>query len=257
MMGVDSLPAAPAASAFKFTILIADDDDIGRKGVLRLLSREGFQCLEAKTGSEAQEILHAGNVDLMLADIKMQGNTELELLKYLQEIKPRVPVILMTGYPTVETAVAATSFSAAAYLLKPLDPEKLIETVRKELEFRMVLIGLHQSLLRQESMMEGMRKLEAALGLSSHKAENELVASYANLAFENAINTLIELKEMMKPVLARNRVELNECFNRSRPAALISALHEAIQVIDRTKSSFKSKELAALRQKLEGVLREN
>jgi hypothetical protein len=101
-----------------------------------------------------------------------------------------------------------------------------------------------------------MRQFEAALDLSNRGAASDMVQSYACLAFESALDSLIDVKVLLKAALCQSGSELTEHFRQSRPAVLIGAIQEAITVIDRTKHSFKSRELAALRQKLESVLRE-
>lgn len=239
-----------------FSILIADDDDVGRRAVTRLLGREAYDCIEAGSGQEAQGLLAARKIDLVITDIRMPGNTELELLHHLEGLRPRIPVIVITGHPTVETAMAATSFAASAYLTKPIDPKKLIDVVHKEFKLRLTLQALKLSRQRQEAVLAQMQDLEHAIDLSSRSTAFELAASYTTLTFDNTISTLRTLKETLHSLLEENKEKLNECLNQNRPTELIGAIQEAIRVIEQTKHSFKSKELAALKQKLEEVLKQ-
>jgi hypothetical protein len=101
-----------------------------------------------------------------------------------------------------------------------------------------------------------MREFEAALDPPNRDAASETVQSYACLAFESALDSLIDLKVLLKCALNQGGAELTKHFSQSRPAVLMGAIQEAISVIDRTRHSFKSRELAALREKLEAVLRE-
>jgi CheY-like chemotaxis protein len=240
----------------QYHILVADDDEIGRRAVSRVLERAGYACVEAISGTEARQFLEAGGIDLLLADIKMEGNTRLELLEYLSHLIPRVPAVLMTGHPTVQTAAAATSFAVSAYLLKPLDPQELLKVVQKEHAHKNMVRRLQLHRQRQEDLLEHMRQFEAALDQPNRGAASDLVHSYASLAFESALDSLIDVKVLFKAALNQSGSELTAHFSQSRPAVLMGAIQEAINVIDRTKHSFKSRELAALRQKLESVLRE-
>ncbi|MFT3781285.1 MAG: response regulator [Nibricoccus sp.] len=241
-------------SSHPYTVLIADDDDIGRHALFRLLERQGYRTIEARTGAEVREVLRTEAVDLLITDIKMEGNSRLELLEFLSTAPLRVSVILMTGFPTVETAAAATSFAAAAYLIKPIDLEQLLNLVRKQYVQRMTLRGLQQSRRRQEDVLERMRRLESLLEAPECRASNEMLFTYVSLAFDSAAESLQDMKTLLNAALSEGGLDVAEQFRQSRPAALVGAIHEAIQVIDRTRHSFKSKELAALRQKLESVL---
>jgi hypothetical protein len=161
----------------------------------------------------------------------------------------------MTGHPTVETAAMAASSAVSAYLLKPLDPKELLGVVQREHAHITMVRRLQLHRQRQESLLSSMREFESALDLSSRGAASDMVQSYACLAFENALESLIGVKTLLSATLSRGGPELVKHFSLSRPAVLMGAIQEAISVIDRTKHSFKSRELAALRQKLEAVLR--
>lgn len=239
-----------------YRILVADDDEIGRKAVCRILERAGYTYVEAASGTDARQILAEEGIELVLADIKMEGNMQLELLEYLSHLTPRVPAVLMTGHPSVETAAAATAFAVSAYLLKPLDPQELLKIVQKEHAHKGMVRRLQLHRQRQESLLEHMRQFEATLDLPNRGAASDMVQSYACLAFESALDSLIDVKVLLKAALSQGGSELTEHFSQSRPAVLMGAIQEAINVIDHTKHSFKSRELAALRQKLESVLRE-
>jgi CheY-like chemotaxis protein len=245
-----------AVDSNPYRILVAEDDEIGRKAVCRILERAGYACVETISGTEARQVLEAGGIDLVLADIKMEGNMRLELLEYLSRLTPRVPAVLMTGHPTVQTAAAATAFAVSAYLLKPLDPQELLKVVQKEHAHKNMVRRLQLHRQRQENLLEQMRQFEAALDLPNRNAASDMVQSYASLVFENALESLIGVKALLNAALSQSGPELTKHFSQSRPAVLMGAIQEAINVIDRTKHSFKSRELAALRQKLESVLRE-
>ena len=115
----------------KFHILVVDDELIVRDSLKELLEDEGFSVSMAASGAEAVEMISKEPFQLMLADIKMPGMDGVELLKRSVEIIPDLPVIMMTAYATVETAIEALKTGALDYLIKPFDPETLIPMVSR------------------------------------------------------------------------------------------------------------------------------
>ncbi len=113
-----------ARSAFR--VLVVDDELVVRDSLKEWLEVEGFGVDMAESGAQAIEKLSGREYDLMLLDIKMPGMDGVEVLKAAKEIRPGLPVIMMTAYATVETAVEAMKFGARDYLMKPFDVEALI-----------------------------------------------------------------------------------------------------------------------------------
>ena len=108
-------------------ILFADDERIVRDGLGGLLERQGFHCLGAATAEEAAEMLRATEFDVMISDIHMPGNAGLELIATVPQIDAGLPVILLTGRPTVATAARSVRLAVAAYLTKPPDTVELCQ----------------------------------------------------------------------------------------------------------------------------------
>ncbi|MDF1535786.1 MAG: sigma-54 dependent transcriptional regulator [bacterium] len=115
-------------------ILIIDDDNAHRLMLRESLRERGFKPLEAASGEEGLKTLETEIVDLVLLDIKMHGMGGMEALKQIRGFNPALPVIMMTAYATVETAIEALKVGAVDYLLKPLDMEELEEAVRAAIE---------------------------------------------------------------------------------------------------------------------------
>ncbi len=116
-----------ARSAFR--ILVVDDELVVRDSLKEWLEVEGFGVDMAESGVQAIEKLSEREYNLMLLDIKMPGMDGVEVLKAAKEIRPDLPVIMMTAYATVETAVEAMKFGARDYLMKPFDVEALVGMV--------------------------------------------------------------------------------------------------------------------------------
>lgn len=106
-------------------ILVADDEEVFRRLVVRLLDQEGYVVEEARDAFEALARMSAGVFDLLISDVNMPGNEGLPLLRD----QNLVPVLIVTGDPTVETAVAALRGAAVDYLTKPLSPEGFLARV--------------------------------------------------------------------------------------------------------------------------------
>ena len=121
----------------KFRILVVDDEFVVRDSLKEWLADEGFQVHMAESGTEALETLAREEFHLMLLDIKMPGMGGVEVLKRSKELRPELPVVMMTAYATVETAVEAMKTGALDYLMKPFDPDTLVP----------LMVQLHQSIV--------------------------------------------------------------------------------------------------------------
>jgi len=107
-------------------ILIADDEESVLLSTADLLRIEGYECACASDAKMAAHLLRRKKFDLLIADIKMQGNSDLQLIKKLPEIAPRMPVILVTGYPSLSSAVQSTELPVVGYLIKPFEFSELL-----------------------------------------------------------------------------------------------------------------------------------
>lgn len=102
-------------------ILVADDDLKARQLFKEFLIREGHRIDTVIDGDEALRAANARSYDLVIADIDMPGKTEIELLRGIRERDLDVPVILITGVASLETAIAAVEHAAARYLTKSVE----------------------------------------------------------------------------------------------------------------------------------------
>ena len=116
------------------TILIVDDEEGIRRSVADVLADEGYRPALASDGEEALGYLKERAADLVLLDVAMPGRDGIEILKQLRETHPTVPVVMMSGHGTIETAVRATKLGAYDFLEKPLSYDKLLLCVRHGLE---------------------------------------------------------------------------------------------------------------------------
>jgi len=102
------------------TLLIIDDE----KGLLEVLNvvfrKEGFEVKTATSGAEGLDILNNKSVDLVITDIRMPHISGMEVLKYVKENQPEVPVIVITAYGSIAQAVEALKAGALDYIVKAL-----------------------------------------------------------------------------------------------------------------------------------------
>jgi DNA-binding NtrC family response regulator len=114
-------------------LLIVDDELSVRDSLGKWFQEEGYDVVTAESASDALTRLAESKWDAALVDIKMHGTDGIELQKRMHEVDPELIVIMMTGYASVETAVAALKNGAYDYVTKPLDPDEISHLVKKAL----------------------------------------------------------------------------------------------------------------------------
>lgn len=125
-------------------ILIVDDEVSIRESVAGILSDEGFNPFKAESAEAAFPILSKEDIDLVLLDIWMPGMDGLEALKHIKENNPHLPVIMISGHGTIETAVQATRMGAYDFIEKPPTYDKIVLAVNN---------ALHLSQLEKENLI--------------------------------------------------------------------------------------------------------
>ena len=115
-------------------ILVVDDDETIRTTMKAILEDEGYLVDLAGTGKEAIKKTQEKNYNVALLDIRLPDMEGVELLKLMKDGVPRTRKIMVTGYPSMQNAIGALNKNADAYLLKPVDVEKLLNTVKEQLQ---------------------------------------------------------------------------------------------------------------------------
>lgn len=121
-------------------ILIIDDERSIRSTLREILEYEQYEVEEAQDGVEGLEKIQSGNFDLVFCDIKMPKMDGLEVLSQLQKNNSEIPVIMISGHGTVETAVDATKLGAFDFISKPPDLNRLLITVRNALDKKHLVV---------------------------------------------------------------------------------------------------------------------
>ena len=112
-----------------FHVLVVDDELVVRDSIKEWLEDEGFRVDMAESGAEALDKLARQDFSMMLLDVKMPGMDGVEVFRHAKEMRPDLPVAMMTAYATVENAVEAMKLGAIDYLMKPFDIEALVSMV--------------------------------------------------------------------------------------------------------------------------------
>jgi two-component system nitrogen regulation response regulator NtrX len=118
------------------TVLVVDDEASIRQTLSGILTDDGFDVQTASNGYEALQIVASDTPDVVLLDIWMQGMDGIETLKEIKKENATIPVILISGHGTIETAVKATKMGAFDLIEKPLSIEKVILTINNALNYR-------------------------------------------------------------------------------------------------------------------------
>ncbi len=121
------------------TILVVDDERSILKALQGILEDEGYQTILAASGEEALSVVEERPVDLVLLDIWLPGRDGVAVLKEMKSTHPELPVIMMSGHGSIETAVSSTKLGAYDYIEKPLSLEKTVLGVRHALDQRRLL----------------------------------------------------------------------------------------------------------------------
>lgn len=115
-------------------ILVVDDDEGIRKVLETILNEEGYIVETAKDGKEAIEKAKASFYNLALIDIRLPDMEGTKLLSRMKDSVPRMRKIMLTGYPSLQNAIEALNKGADAYILKPFDMTKVLETIKEQLK---------------------------------------------------------------------------------------------------------------------------
>jgi two-component system, NtrC family, response regulator HydG len=121
------------------TVLVVDDKDMLRDSVGATLQRAGFNVVTSADAKSALELMARKRPDAVITDLKMPGMTGLELLQHSKQIDDTLPVLLMTAYGAVETAVEAMKLGAFDYVTKPFEGDELVIAVKRAIEHARVV----------------------------------------------------------------------------------------------------------------------
>jgi two-component system, NtrC family, nitrogen regulation response regulator NtrX len=115
------------------TILVVDDEESIRKSLVDIFTDEGYEVLTAGSGAEGVEMLRKYQPALAIIDVVLPGSDGIEILQQFKEIRPAMPVIMISGHGTVDITVKAMKAGAADFIEKPLTLDRLSLAVQTAL----------------------------------------------------------------------------------------------------------------------------
>jgi two-component system, NtrC family, nitrogen regulation response regulator NtrX len=137
------------------TVLIVDDDTSVRESLKMILEYDRYEVEFAENGEQGLQKIERVPVDVVLLDVKMSGMDGIEVLTKIRQKKEKLPVIMISGHGTIETAVEATKLGAFDFLSKPLDRDKLLVTVRNAVQ----QAKLSEEYEKLQESVEGKRRI--------------------------------------------------------------------------------------------------
>src|SRR5437879_407602 len=140
--------AAVLRQSAPMNILIVDDEPTIREACAEVAKQSGMKAITVASVEEALEVLDNSAVDIVLTDLMLEQTSGLELLKRMHDTSPMLPVIVLTQYGTIDSAVAATRLGAVDYVTKPFRIEELRS--RLERAARAVELQQENQLLREQ-----------------------------------------------------------------------------------------------------------
>jgi DNA-binding response OmpR family regulator len=232
-------------------ILLADDEKTFLHATADLLRGEGYECVTVRDGDGALSAALAEPFDLLITDLEMPGNADLQLVRQVAEQGGGLPVIILTGFPSVRSAVACIDLPVVAYLTKPVSFAQLLERVQRAVQrFRSF-----QAMRRTEDRLRSWREEFQHITQATPSSGAMPVDLFLTLTLRNVLGSLTDLEQLGR-ALSNQTVSEHPCqlMNCPRGAQFQQAVSETIDVLEETKGAFKSKALGELRHKLELLL---
>jgi DNA-binding NtrC family response regulator len=201
-------------------ILVCDDQEMMRDSLASILQREDHEVTAASDGASALQRLAAGKFDLLITDYKMPRMTGQELLVEAKRLRPEMPVVIMTAFATVETAVTAMKQGAYDYIQKPFDGDAIKLLVDRALEYNrllkenIALRSIAETTMAPRPLIgsgAGMEELRKKIELVARKNATVLIRGESGTGKELVARAIhLESERKDRPFLAVNCAALSE-----------------------------------------------
>lgn len=143
-------------------VLVVDDEDHVRSALADSLYMQGYRADEACSGCQALEMLGRTDYDVMVLDLRMPGMDGVEVMRRAGRMCPDLGIVVLTGYPTLDTAISSIKLRAVDYLLKPASLQDVVAAVASALEKRKRELHHRRLVQVMDRALEEMREIEAS-----------------------------------------------------------------------------------------------
>jgi len=232
-------------------ILIADDEPTFLNSTAELLKREGYTVETVEDAPSALKAVSVAPFDLLITDLEMPGNADLDLVQQVSHLSGGLPIIIITGYPSVRSAVACIELPVTAYLVKPVDFPTLLSRVSAAVSrFRS-----YQAMQDAETRLRDYRNTLTAQQPSVTNNAKSGIDVFLAMTLRSVMGSLSDLEHLGNALAGQPDGNPHPCqlINCPRGAQLQQAVQDTIAVLEETKGMFKSKTLGDLRHRLELV----
>lgn len=237
-------------------ILLVSGKEDGFGPLVASLEAAGYQCQLSARSADAGELLTEAAIDLLIIDLQTLPLADAEVAWRWAESAEIPPIILLARQPELETAMCAVrSRRIVGYLPASTTVAELLPLLHEAIDDQQVrsLVRLRRRHL--ESVLEDLRNLEQATSHVRVRPTQGTLDTYLSILSEHMVTSMRDLRALVKVIAAREDAEHSQRrLAGSRPFLLLDALRETVAVLERTKTAFKSRELADLRHKLEALL---
>jgi len=238
----------------KGRVLIANHDDRLLDPVIRALKQDGYQCVAVKEKAVVIPMLKKEPYDLLLINITFNSCNEMTLINRVNEIIEGLPIIVFARKPSLEMAIQAIELPIAAFLTEPLDTERLRQHVHKAVNCFRQLKYIQDRTRHLRRWGQDLEKCNEIIENSSGLGQPSF-RTFLAFMVNNSIKNLAAIQHLFNS-WEDDKSEEKVCshFDCPRLKSLMSTLIETIDVLEKTRSSFRSKDLGRLRLKILAVI---
>ncbi|MCR5080566.1 MAG: sigma-54 dependent transcriptional regulator [Treponema sp.] len=206
----------------KFTLLVIDDEKNIRDGLAANFELEDYNVKTAASGQEGLDLISKGDIDLVITDLRMNGISGEEVLERVATETPGIPVIVLTGHGSIDSAVDAMRHGAYDFLTKPLNLDQLNLIVKRALEG-------HRMKLEHEELKNQLSRMDAFKNMTGNSPVMQKIQEVIKKAASSKANVLITGESGVgKEVVARSIHELSARHDKSLVNVHCAALSETL-----------------------------
>ncbi|RKY03164.1 MAG: response regulator [Spirochaetes bacterium] len=155
----------------KKKVLVIDDEKIVLDSVKKVLSGENFDVEGSLSSKKGLDLAISKDYDIVLVDIRMPEIGGMRVLRDIKRAKPYLPVMIITGYATVQSAVQAMKLGAVDYIEKPFTPEQLVDAVKSALEVTATMEPEEQKIIHKQEVIKVLERAGTDINFSENLFE--------------------------------------------------------------------------------------